>query len=326
MAITLREIAEEDLELIMKWRMSEDVTKYMNTNPKLTIEGQKKWLSSTRNRNDVRNWIIEVEGVPAGLINLINIDWKKKTTSWGYYIGEKHLRSLKLAISLEMSLYDYCFDVLDFKEVNSETFKENTGVWKLHIACGCSIAKEVAGEIEKEGKQFDVMHMTIRKEDWLSIRESKKYESIDFDIFKDETDRMVVHHIGIAVADINKSIDAYCNLGWELYGKIIKDIKRGVYLAFVKRKDAKDILELVSSIGEDSPVSNLIKENKGIATPYHICYTVRDIDKAVEVLKKHRYILVEKAQPAVAFDNRYVAFMLNRDVGLIELLEERDSE
>ena len=42
MAITLREIAEEDLELIMKWRMSEDVTKYMNTNPKLTIEDQKK--------------------------------------------------------------------------------------------------------------------------------------------------------------------------------------------------------------------------------------------------------------------------------------------
>ena len=36
MSITLREIREEDLEMIMNWRMDPEVTRYMNTNPRLT--------------------------------------------------------------------------------------------------------------------------------------------------------------------------------------------------------------------------------------------------------------------------------------------------
>ena len=44
--ITLRAITKKDLEKIMHWRMDPDITRYMNTDPKLTLEGQKKWFSS----------------------------------------------------------------------------------------------------------------------------------------------------------------------------------------------------------------------------------------------------------------------------------------
>ena len=72
MSTTLRMITEDDLEMIMYWRTSESVTRFMNTNPKLTIEGQRKWFASLEKNDKVRNWIIEVDGVPAGLINLID--------------------------------------------------------------------------------------------------------------------------------------------------------------------------------------------------------------------------------------------------------------
>ena len=104
MATTLRLITENDLEMIMNWRMSESVSHFMNTNPKLTIEGQKKWFASLEKNDNVRNWLIEVDGVPAGMINLADIDWENGNSSWGYYIGEERLRSLRLAVSLEMSL------------------------------------------------------------------------------------------------------------------------------------------------------------------------------------------------------------------------------
>ena len=94
MGITVRNIREEDLALIMQWRMSTDVTRYMNTNPKLTLERQKKWLASISEREDVQYWLIEQDGVPVGVINLADIDYEKKSTSWGYYIGEKRYRSL----------------------------------------------------------------------------------------------------------------------------------------------------------------------------------------------------------------------------------------
>lgn len=42
MSVTLRKVTEGDLEQIMRWRMDPEITRYMNTDPKLTLEGQKK--------------------------------------------------------------------------------------------------------------------------------------------------------------------------------------------------------------------------------------------------------------------------------------------
>ena len=47
-----RKIKEEDLEMIMNWRMSPEVTKYMTTDPKLTLDGQKKWLRKINENRD----------------------------------------------------------------------------------------------------------------------------------------------------------------------------------------------------------------------------------------------------------------------------------
>lgn len=182
MGASLRKIKEDDLEMIMNWRMDPDITRYMNTNPKLTLEGQKKWLSALQNDDKVQYWVIESDGIPVGLINLADIDWERKESSWAYYIGEKKYRTLKLAISLEMSLYDYVFDVLNLKELHSEVLSLNEGVVKLHIACGSHIVKEVQAEVEKEGVWYDVTHLCITKEEWDSIRKRKKYENINFKI------------------------------------------------------------------------------------------------------------------------------------------------
>lgn len=322
MSISLRTINEDDLEMIMIWRMSDDVTKFMNTNPKLTIDSQRKWLKSIQDNERVRNWIVEIDGEPAGLICLIDINWKDKNTSWGYYIGEKRLRSLKCAISLEMSLYDYCFDVLGFKEVHNDVFEINDGVWKLHIACGCKIIKEKCSEIEKEGITYKTLHLSIEGNEWIERRKGKKYEHICFDFFNDCIADMVPHHLGVAVADINNSISKYKGFGWIWDGKLINDDARSVSIAFLKRNDSPSMLELISPMTNKSPVSHLLESMKNVATPYHMCYVVSDIQRIIEVLKMRGFVITDRVKPAKAFNNRRVAFLLSREVGLIELLEE----
>ena len=86
MCIMLRKIQEDDLEMIMNWRMDPDITRYMNTNPKLTIEGQKKWLDSIKRDEKTEHWVIVQNNKPIGLIYLEDIDWDNQTSSWGYYI------------------------------------------------------------------------------------------------------------------------------------------------------------------------------------------------------------------------------------------------
>ena len=69
MSVTLRKVTEGDLEQIMRWRMDPEITRYMNTDPKLTLEGQKKWFAKVQQDQDVSYWIIEIDGTAAGVIN-----------------------------------------------------------------------------------------------------------------------------------------------------------------------------------------------------------------------------------------------------------------
>jgi len=160
--------------------MLPEVTTYMNTDPKLTIELQRKWFHSLERKHNVKYWVIEVGEMPAGLICLIDIDYEKKNTSWGYYVGEKSLRSMQLAISLELSLYDYVFEKLGLEEIHGEVFTLNEGVIKLHQLCGCQITKIVEGEVSKGGKKYDVTHLSLTRETWEQNKSTHRYEKIKF--------------------------------------------------------------------------------------------------------------------------------------------------
>lgn len=180
MSVTLRKIRESDLEQIMNWRMDADITRYMNTNPKLTLEGQKKWFAAMEQNTDVRYWLILVDGEPAGVINLTGLDREDGVLGWAYYVGEKRLRSMKTALSLEMSLYDYAFETLGKKAVVGDIFTLNQGVIALHKLCGCEITEEKKHHVCKEGIWYDVTFMQMTAEKWMQLREKKSYEKIDF--------------------------------------------------------------------------------------------------------------------------------------------------
>lgn len=178
MGFTVRAINEDDLEKLMNWRMSPDVTRFMFTDPKLTTEGQHKWYESIKNRTDKKRWIVEVDHISVGSIYLLDIDYDKKCAEWGYFIGEKPFRSLQLAISLELSLYDYVFEKMNFEKLHSAMLSFNSGVIKLHELCGCRI--DGLGKIEKNGIKYDVTYMSISRKEWESRKENCKYEKIDF--------------------------------------------------------------------------------------------------------------------------------------------------
>ena len=69
-----RKIKEEDLQMIMEWRMRDDITKYMNSDPILTLDDQRKWLKKINDNQNEWHWLLEVDGVPAGVVSLTGFD------------------------------------------------------------------------------------------------------------------------------------------------------------------------------------------------------------------------------------------------------------
>ena len=181
MNVEMTRVRENDLEMIMDWRMRPYVTEFMNTDPVLTIDGQRKWFEKIRDSKDQINWIIRYNNRSVGLINVFNIDRINSRCSWGYYIAEKDARSLQLALYLEWSLYDYVFDVMGLHKLCNETFVENKQVIKLHIMCGGREDGVLRQHICKNGIYHDISVGSIIASEWFEKRKNTKYQSFHFE-------------------------------------------------------------------------------------------------------------------------------------------------
>ena len=132
------------------------------------------------------------------------------------------------------------------------------------------------------------------------------------------------HHIGIATSDLENSISLYENLGYIIQGlRTVIDPIQKVELAFMFREN-HPLIELVSPLDDNSPVKSIL--NKMRTTPYHTCYEIPIIEETIKDLKKQRFILIQKPTPAIAFNNRKIAFLFHKNSGLIELLEKQIHE
>ena len=129
---------------------------------------------------------------------------------------------------------------------------------------------------------------------------------------------MNFHHIGVATDSIEKTAEYYLEVGYKMSDIIFDPIQK-VNITFLSKK-SMPMIELLEPASDDSPVSNILM--KSGVSPYHMCYQVKDIDLAISELKNKKYSSLSKPIEAIALSMKRICFLFNKNVGLIELLEE----
>jgi RimJ/RimL family protein N-acetyltransferase len=177
--LSFREIQiEDDAELILRWRTSNRVSRFMSTEVDHDIQAHTRWLKSVFAKKDYYHWIIEKDNRPVGLINLHDYSERDETTSWGLYIGEENLNGLGAVIP--PYFYNFIFGRLGVRSVNAETFYNNTRVIGLHLFYGYNFRPDRDQVIWKSGKQILLVAQELTADCWKS-RPYSKYET-DFPI------------------------------------------------------------------------------------------------------------------------------------------------
>jgi methylmalonyl-CoA/ethylmalonyl-CoA epimerase len=125
------------------------------------------------------------------------------------------------------------------------------------------------------------------------------------------------HHIGVVTDSIVKTSEYYKEAGYEATEKIFDPIQN-VNICFLN-KAANPGIELIEPISNLSPVSDTLR--KVGVSPYHFCYEVGDIYKAIQCLRKKKFVMLFKPVVAEALQNRLICFLYNKEVGLIELIQ-----
>jgi methylmalonyl-CoA epimerase len=127
-----------------------------------------------------------------------------------------------------------------------------------------------------------------------------------------------LHHVGIAVADLDQSIDLYrTTFGAELIHRATNE-KDGIEAAFLKVGEAE--LELMAPLREDSPVGKFVaRRGPGM---HHVAFGVADIEKAIADARAAGLELIDP-EPRMGMHGSRIAFVHPKSVGgvLTEFVE-----
>jgi len=129
---------------------------------------------------------------------------------------------------------------------------------------------------------------------------------------------MKLHHVGIAVDDLDVSIELYESaFGAVLVHRAVNE-GEGLEAAFMSTGEGE--VELMSATRDDSPVGKfLAKRGPGL---HHVAYAVEDIDGALARAREAGMQLIDET-PRRGMHGTRIAFVHPRSVGgvLTELVE-----
>lgn len=127
----------------------------------------------------------------------------------------------------------------------------------------------------------------------------------------------IFHHIGTAVASIEKVKPFYISMGYEVSETVIEPVQK-VYVAYA-RKEGMPTIEMLEPIDETSPVKQILKKNGN--TPYHTCYGVDNLQDTIADMRKEGFRPLGKPVPGHGLGDALMVFMYNINFGLIQIME-----
>ena len=129
---------------------------------------------------------------------------------------------------------------------------------------------------------------------------------------------MRIHHVGIAVDDLESAIELYgVAFGAQLAHRATNE-KDGLTAAFLRAGDAE--VELLQPLREDTPVGKfLAKRGPGL---HHIAVAVPDIEKAIADARARGLEMIDE-EPRIRLHGTRIAFVHPKSVGgvLTEFVE-----
>lgn len=127
-----------------------------------------------------------------------------------------------------------------------------------------------------------------------------------------------IHHVGVAVADLNESIRVYESaLGAQLVHRATNE-QEGLEAAFLRVGDGE--IELMAALRDDSPVGKFMaKRGPGL---HHVAYAVTDIGKALADARTSGLELID-SEPRMGMHGGLIAFVHPKSIGgvLTEFVE-----
>lgn len=165
-------LTQADLPLVLSWRVQPQVADYMFTEIENSLSQQQNWFKKIQLRSDCFYWLIYFANKPVGVLNLSNLDLKKQSCDWGFYIGDLTQRNIGGLVP--PYFYNFLFIQTPVKTLTAEVLSHNDQVIKLHQLHGYQEQEDLGYVIEKNQKKLQVRVFELYKADWLAKKRFRR--------------------------------------------------------------------------------------------------------------------------------------------------------
>jgi methylmalonyl-CoA/ethylmalonyl-CoA epimerase len=125
---------------------------------------------------------------------------------------------------------------------------------------------------------------------------------------------LAFHHIGVACKDLLKNENVYSALGYRRVSEF-EDVGLGVCGVFIEGPGPR--LELVADLPDSGVVAPWLTRDSAM---YHLAFETDDLAAALVTVSAAGAKVLTRPTPAVAFRGRLIAFVMLRNMALVELI------
>lgn len=175
--VFLSPLTQQDLDLVLSWRNSENVRCNMDSSHCISKEEHYAWFDSIKHSAYQKHWMVYFKDTPIGVTNIRSCIGDKTIDSAanlepGLYIGEQKYQNNIIAFAPTLAMYDFCFEYLATVQFQARVKKSNNAALNYN--------KKLGYEFSRRGDLCELLLNRKRYEDSTVLikqflsRESRK--------------------------------------------------------------------------------------------------------------------------------------------------------
>jgi len=167
--IELRDLLPEDEERLFLWRGEPDVARWMSDADVSGRDAHRAWFDQLRSDPDLKGWMIQRAGRPAGLLTLTGLAGHHRRAAWNWFIGDRDARGRGVGRAAQVLGLDQAFGGLGLHKVWAEVMADNDAAMKVQTGAGFRREGYLRGHVLKDGAPRDVVMLGILAEEWAVL-------------------------------------------------------------------------------------------------------------------------------------------------------------
>jgi len=115
-------------------------------------------------------WMIEIDGAPAGLLDLYDIQPDHGRASWGYYLADPQRRGKGAGAYVQYRLLRHVFDVMALQKLWCEVLSTNLTALNLYLSFGFQKEALFRRHVRRDQGFVDAVGLGLLAEEWPQVR------------------------------------------------------------------------------------------------------------------------------------------------------------